>query len=233
METAKNTFFKSSIVAVLFASGTTAFAIPPSAGQLVIINGLDNTSAANSNSASRSNIMVQVFDTHTPTSPCYTVGILGYNNVAIIPWQAAGVHSVASCAGTGIGTAAISKIEITPLSKLVGDQVTIVYDATVDASVPKTTASPITLMPPTTIYENMTLIINGSGIPNTGSQTANSTNWGFTVTPTSPVFNTGNGNLMSTGVPGVIGASNLKAEKLMRRYGVIPYCGAADSKEPY
>lgn len=69
----------------------------------------------------------------------------------------------------------------------------------------------------------MTLIINGSGIPNTVGQTADATNWGFTVTPTAPVFDPSSGALTTTGVPGVVGASSFKAEKLMRRYGVVPY----------
>ncbi|MFT4058144.1 MAG: hypothetical protein QM652_01195 [Legionella sp.] len=230
MRTIKNTFFKLNIAAILLASGTTIFATSPSQGQLVLINGLDNLSSTNSDTASRSNIMVKVFDTHTPTSPCYTVAILGYNNVAIIKWQANGIHNAASCAGTGIGTAALSKIEITPLSKLVGNKVTVVYDATVDTNVPKAKASPITFMPPTTIYRNMTLIINGSGIPNTAGQTADSTHWGFTVSPTSPIFATSNGALITTGIPGAVGASGLKAENLMRRYGIIPYYAAVHKK---
>lgn len=223
METTKNVLFKLSIAAILFASGTTLFATPPTKGLLVIVNGLDNLSTANGNTASRSNISVQVFDTQTPTSPCYTATILGYNNVAIINWQADGIHGPASCAGTGIGTPAISKIVITPLRKLVNSSVTIVYDSTVNTNVPKANANPITLTPPTTIHENMTLIINGSGIPNTVGQTADATNWGFTVTPTAPVFDPSSGALTTTGVPGVVGASSFKAEKLMRRYGVVPY----------
>lgn len=225
------TLFKSSIGAALLVSGITAFALPPSSGQLVLINGLDNLTATNGDNLSRSNIMVQVFDTHTPTSPCYTIGMLTYNNVAIIKWQANGVHGAASCAGTGIGTPAISKIEITPLNKLIGKKTTIVYDSVVDTSIPKATASPITFIPPTIIYENMTLVINGSGIPGTVGQTADTTNWGFTVTPTSPVFDVINGTLIATGVPGVVGASGLHAEKLMRRYGIIPYHLAANKDD--
>lgn len=229
MEMTKNTFFKSSIGAVLLASGITAFAIPPSTGQLVLINGLDNLTSTNSDDMSRSNIMVQVFDTHTPTSPCYTVARLGYNNVAIIKWKANGIHGIASCAGTGIGTPAISKIEITPLKKLIGNKITIVYDATVDMTIPKATASSITFTPPTTIYENMTLVINGSGIPNTVGQTADAANWGFIVTPTSPIFDTSNGSLIATGVPGAVGAFGLKAKELMRRYGIIPAVNSDES----
>lgn len=228
MESVKNTSFKT---AALFFLGTTAFATPPSSGQLVIINGLDNLTAANANTNSRSNIMVQVYDTHTPSSPCYTTQRLGYYNVAIIKWQANGVHSAASCAGTGIGTAAISKVVITPLNKLINNSVTIVYDATVDTSVPKSTASPIVFVPPTTSYENMTLLINGSGIPNTIGQTASATNWGFTVTPTPPVFDVSTGALSATGVPGAVGAFGLRAEKLMRHYGIIPFHATTNDDE--
>jgi hypothetical protein len=232
-EMTKNTLFKSCLGTLLFASGIGAFAIPPNTGQLVLINGLDNLTSASGNSLSRSNIMVQVYDTHTPTSPCYTVARLGYNNVAIIKWQANGVHGIASCAGTGIGTAALSKITITPLNKLIGNTITIVYDATVDTTLPKAAASPITFIPPTTIYENMTLVIGGSGIPNTIGQTADSSKWGFTVTPTSPVFDPSNGTLLATGVPGAVGASGLKAEKLMRHYGVIPSNSRDEIKDAY
>ncbi|MDR3502722.1 MAG: hypothetical protein P4L79_09085 [Legionella sp.] len=231
MESAKNTLFKTSIVATLMVLGATACATPPSSGQLVIINGLDNLTAANANTNSRSNIMVQVYDTHTPTSPCYTAQRLGYYNVAIIKWQANGVHNATSCAGTGIGTAAISKVVITPLNKLINNRITIIYDATVDTSVPKATADAIDFTPPTTTYTNMTLLINGSGIPSTVGQTASSTNWGFTVTPTAPVFDVSTGALSATGVPGAVGAYGVRAEKLMRHYGIIPFHTAANNDE--
>ncbi|WP_428414104.1 hypothetical protein [Legionella sp.] len=195
MESAKNTLFKKSMITTLLVWEATAFAAPPNSGQLVIINGLDNLTAANANTNSRSNIMVQVYDTHTPTAPCYTVQRLGYYNVVTIKWQANGVHSASSCAGTDIGTVAISKVVITPINKLINNRATIVYDAIVDTSVPKATADPIDFTPPTTIYTNMTLLINGSGIPNTVGQTASSTNWGFTVTPTAPVFDVSTGGV--------------------------------------
>lgn len=231
MESAKSTLLKTSMVVTLCVWGATAFATPPNSGQLVIINGLDNLTAADANTNSRSNIMVQVYDTHTPTSPCYTAQRLGYYNVAIIKWQANGIHSSTSCAGTGIGTAAISKVVITPLNKLIKSSVTIVYDAIIDTSVPKGIASPITFTPPTTIYTNMTLLINGSGIPSTIGQTASSSNWGFTVTPSAPVFDVGTGALSATGVPGAVGAYGVSAEKLMRHYGIIPFHTAANNDE--
>lgn len=230
MESAKNTLFKTSIVATLIVLGATASATPPSSGQLVIINGLDNLTTANAHTNSRSNIMVQVYDTHTPTSPCYTAQRLGYYNVATIKWQAQGIHSASSCAGTGIGTAAISKVVITPLNKLINNRVTIVYDATVDTSIPKATADSIDFSPPTTIYTNMTLLINGSGIPSTVGQTASATNWGFTVTPTAPIFDVSTGTLSATGVPGAVGAYGISAEKQMRHYGIIPFHPAANNE---
>jgi hypothetical protein len=231
MESEKKFLLKTSMVATLLALAAPAFAAPPSSGQLVIINGLDNLTAANAHTNSRSNLMVQVYDTHTPTAPCYTVQRLGYYNVATIKWQANGIHSASSCAGTGIGTAAIAKVVITPLNKLINNRITIVYDATVDTSVPKATADSIDLIPPTTIYTNMTLLINGSGIPGTVGQTASATNWGFTVTPTAPVFDVSTGALNATGVPGAVGAYGISAEKLMRHYGIIPFHTAANNDE--
>ncbi|MFJ1268658.1 hypothetical protein ACD661_08850 [Legionella lytica] len=223
MESVKNTLLKIAVLATLLIWGITAFAAPPNSGQLVIINGLDNLTTTDANTNSRSNIMVQVYDTHTPASPCYTAPRLGYYNVATIKWQANGFHSPSSCAGTGIGTAAIAKVVITPLNKLINNRITIVYDAIVDTSIPKATADPIDFIPPTTIYTNMTLLINGSGMPNTVGQTVSSTNWGFTVTPSAPVFNVSTGELGATGVPDAISAYGLSAEKLMRYYGVIPF----------
>jgi hypothetical protein len=231
MESVKNTLLKKAMLTALLIGGATAFAAPPNSGQLVIINGLDNLTAADANTNSRSNIMVEVYDTHTPTSPCYTAPRLGYYNVATVKWQANGHHSSSSCAGTGIGTTAISKVVITPLNKLINNRITIVYDATVDTSVPKATAEPIDFTPPTTIYTNMTLLINGSGIPNTVGQTASSTNWGFTITPSAPVFDVSTGALTATGVPGVVGAYGINAEKLMRHYGVIPFHPTANKDE--
>ncbi|WP_242602383.1 hypothetical protein [Legionella rowbothamii] len=227
MESAKKNLFKTSMVAILLVLGAPVFAAPPNAGQLVIINGLDNLTTANAHTNSRSNLRVQVYDTHTPTTPCFTAQRLGYYNVATIRWQANGIHSASSCAGTGIGTAAISKVVITPLNKLINNRITIVYDATVDTSVPKATADSIDFTPPTTIYTNMTLVINGSGIPSTVGQTASSTNWGFTVTPIAPVFDMVTGELNATGVPGAVGAYGISAEKQMRHYGIIPFHTAA------
>jgi hypothetical protein len=218
MKTIKNTFLKLLALMAILASGTT-FAISPSTGQLVIVNNLANASDGNGG-LTQSSIKIEVYDNADSAQPCTTVASLPYNGVTIVRWAATGVHSSTFCTGTGPGTAAIYQVQITPLQKTIGRSSQVVYDATTNT--PQTTASPITFTPPTTIYGNIALVITGNGIPNTTSgQTADPTNWGFTVNPTTPVFDAGNGAVLITGIPGAVGAYGLDAEKLLQSYGII------------
>jgi hypothetical protein len=104
---------------------------------------------------------------------------------------------------------------------MIGPISTIVYDSVNTTTVPALTATaPITYLPPTTAYANLSLIITGTGVP-ASSVTASPTAWGVSAAIV-PIFDAGNGSLSSMGVPGGIGAGGLKAEKVMRRYAVIP-----------
>ncbi|EHL31069.1 hypothetical protein LDG_6871 [Legionella drancourtii LLAP12] len=194
----------------------TIFAVSPSTGQLVIVNKLGNGTAG----LTQSSIKIEVYDFANSTQPCTTVANLPYNGVTIVRWAATGVHRSTFCTGTGSGTAAIYQVKITPLQNIIGQTAQVVYDATTHT--PQAVASPIIFTPPTIVYGNMALVINGTGTPNTTSgQTADQTHWGFTVNPTTPVFDTGNGAVLITGIPGVAGAYGLEAEKLLRSYGII------------
>lgn len=217
MKTIKNTSLKSIIFTTLLASKA-VFAVSPASGQLIIVNNLSNVTSAGNAGSTESGIKVEVYDTANSIQPCTTV-TLPYNGVTIVRWFAIGVHSSTSCAGTGIGSAAISHVNITPLARVIGNTAQVVYDAA--PHLPQTKASPITFTPPTFIYENIALVISGNGSPSTTSgQTADQTHWGFTINPATPIFDAGNGAIAITGVPGVEGAYGVTAGKLLKRYGI-------------
>lgn len=216
MNTTKNTLLKSIAFLTLLASGT-IFAASPDTGQLVIVNNLANVTSAGNAGITQSSIKIEVYDTADSTQPCTTVANLPYHGVTIVRWSAIGVHRSTFCTGTGSGTAAIYQVNITPLPKTIGRTAQIIYDATTNT--PQAIASPITFTPPTVVYGNIALVINGNGTPNTMSgQIADQTHWGFTVNPTTPVFDPGNGAVLITGIPGASGAYGLKAEKLLRKF---------------
>jgi hypothetical protein len=220
MNRLKNSFLNPLIFTAMIASGT-AFAISPDTGQLIIVNNLGNGSSGGNVGLTQSSIKIEVYDTTDNTQPCTTVTNLAYGGVTIVRWSAVGKHSAIFCTGTGTGTAAIYQVKITPLPNIVGQAAQVVYDAT--ATTPQAAASAISFTPPTTVYGTMALVINGTGTPNTTSgQTADSTHWGFTVNPITPVFDTGNGAILITGIPGVDGAYGVEAEKIFRHHGILP-----------
>ena len=202
-----------------FLTSTTTFAIAPSSGQLVIVNNLGSDGGAGNTGLTQSNIMIKVYDHANSTQPCTTVKSLAYGGVTIVRWASTGVHSTTFCTGTGAGTAAIYQVHITPLPRLIGNTNQVIYDAT--AHPPQASANPIVFTPPTTIYGNIVLVVNGNGMPiTTSGQTADATHWGFTINPATPVFDVGNGGIVTTGIPGVSGAYGLEAEKLLMHYEV-------------
>lgn len=211
MEATKHTFLKSTLAVALLASGA-AFATGPTTGQLVVINGLGNVVAATGNSgATASSISVVVSDA---TGPCSTSANIAYNGTVIVKWSSSATHSATSCTD-------ITSVAVTPLKTSVGSISTIVYDSVSTTPVPAAAATAaITFTSPTTAYANLALIVSGSGVP-ASAVTASATAWGVGAA-TAPVFSAGNGALASVGVPGAVGAYGLKAEKMMRRFAVIP-----------
>ncbi len=197
----------------------TSFAMAPSSGQLVIINNLAHDGGVGNTGLTQSSIRVEVYDHANSTQPCTTLTNLAYAGVAIVRWASIGVHSRTFCVGTGPGTPAIYQVKIIPLPKIIGNTNQVVYDAT--AHIPQASASPIVFTPPTTIYGNVVLVVNGNGTPITSSgQMADATHWGFTVNPATPVFDSGNGAILTTGIPGASGAYGLEAEDILARYGI-------------
>lgn len=217
MEATKRTFLKSTIAVALLASGT-AFAVGPTSGQLVIVNGLGNVVAATGNAgATSSSMSVVVSDA---TGPCSTTANVAYNGTVIVKWSSSATHSTTSCTD-------ITSVAVTPLKSTVGTVSTIIYDSATTTTVPATTAtSAITFTAPTTAYANMALIVNGNGTP-ASAVTAGATAWGVGAA-SAPVFSTGNGALATVGVPGAVGAYGLRAESLMRRYAVMPFNVSVD-----
>lgn len=212
MEATKRKFLKSTLAVALFASSA-AFAVGPTSGQLVIINSLGNVVSATGNvGASASSFSVVVSDA---TGPCSTTASVAYNGTVTVKWSATATHSTTSCTG-------ISSVAVTPIKATVGTISTIIYDSVTSTTVPATTATAaITFTPPTTVYENMALIINGNGTPGS-AVTASATAWGVGAA-SAPVFNAGNGALTTVGVPGAIGAYGLKAERMMNRFEIAPH----------
>jgi hypothetical protein len=189
----------------------TLFAVPVTSGQLIIINGLGNASTTGNIGTSASSISVVVSDS---TGPCSTISTVVYNGTAVVKWSSSAVHSATVCTD-------ISSVAVTPLKTTIGTISTIVYDSVNTTTVPALTAtSAITYLPTTTAYANIALIVSGAGVP-VSSIPASATAWGVGAAMV-PVFDTGNGALTNVGVPGGIGAGGLKAEKIMRRYAVIP-----------
>lgn len=214
----KNNLLKSTAFFALLASQT-IFAIAPSTGQLVIVNNLGSDGSAGNTGLTQSNIMIKVYDHANSTQPCTTVKSLAYGGITIVRWASTGVHSTTFCTGTGPGTAAIYQVQITPLPRLIGNTSQVIYDAT--AHIPQSGANPILFTPPTTIYGNIVLVVNGNGTPiTTSGQMADATHWGFTVNPVTPVFDSGNGGILTTGIPGASGAYGLEAEKILTRYDI-------------
>ena len=179
-------------------------------GQLVVINGLGNmTGGGIGNTASAVSVVVS-----DSTGPCSTTSSLAYDGTVVVKWASTNTHSSTSC--TNIATVAV-----TPLKTTVGSVSTIIYDSVSSTTVPATTATAaISYTPPTTAYSNIALIVDGTGVPSS-AVTASATVWGVGAA-SAPVFDTGNGSLTTVGVPGGLGAYGLKAENLIRRYGVIP-----------
>lgn len=212
MEANKNLFLKSILAISLIASGA-ACAVDVTSGQLVIINSLGNAPATGNPGATPSAFSIVVSDS---TGPCATIANVAYNGTSpIIKWSASATHSNSSCTD-------ITSVAITPLKSIVGSVSTIIYDSVSTTTVPTTTATAaITFTAPTTKYSNLSLIVNGSGVP-ASAVTASATTWGVGAA-VAPVFSTGNGALSSVGVPGAVGAYGLKAENMMRRYAILPF----------
>lgn len=209
----ERTFLKSAVAVALLASGTAAFAVGPTSGQLVIVNSLSNVVSATGNSgATASSVSVVVSDA---TGPCSTTANLAYNGTVVVKWSASATHSATSCTD-------IASVAVTPIKTTVGSISTIVYDSVTTTTIPAVTATAaITFTAPTTDYANLALVINGSGTP-ASAVTASATAWGVGAA-SAPVFNAGNGALGTVGIPGAMGAYGLKAEKMMRRFAVIPF----------
>jgi hypothetical protein len=213
MEATKRTFLKSTLAVALLASGA-AFATPTS-GQLVIVNSLGDVDVTSGTvGASASAVSVVVSDT---TGPCSTTASVAYNGTVVVKWNSNATHSTTSCTS-------ITSVAVTPLKTNVGTMSTVVYNSATGAA-PITTATAATFTPPTTVYENLGLVINGSGVP-ASIVSAAATVWGVPTAAVKPVFVAANGALSTVGIPGAVGAYGLKAENLMRRYAVIPHHAA-------
>ena len=206
---------KGSIVALSAVSfmglSSALFATTPTSGQLVVINGLGNMSSSGTIGSSASSATIVVSDA---TGPCSTSTAVAYNGTVVVKWAASNTHSATSCTS-------IASVAVTPIKTTVGPVTTIVYDSVSTTTIPAATATAaITYTPPTTAYSNLALIITGTGIP-ASAVTASATVWGVGAA-VAPTFDAGNGSITAVGVPGAIGAGGLKAERLMRKYAVLP-----------
>lgn len=216
----------SALMVALLATGgmATASTSPlPSDGQLVIINSLGNVAnGTTSAGATASSVSVVVSD---GVGPCATIASIAFGGTATVKWSTTGTHTTTKCVVTpGSG---ITSIDVKPLKTTIGTISTIAYDSVNTTTIPAATATgAITFTAPTQGYQNMAVVINGNGTPSSPAA-ATATAWGnptgATTQPQAPIFDTGNGALATVGVPGVQGANGFKAERLMRRHGVLPF----------
>jgi hypothetical protein len=201
-----NTLLSATAISVLFGFVTPGFAAPPNNGQLVIINGLANViDGSPGNTAS--SIKIEVSDS---TGICSTSASVVYGGVATIKWDAAKTHSSTQC--TGITTVNISAIKTA--------SGVVQYDSTENSTPPATATAPTTFTAPTTPVTNLSLIVNGNGTP-ASTVAATGTVWGIGAAST-PIYDTDNGGIVTTGVMGGVGAQGLMAMEIMRNYRIAP-----------
>lgn len=224
MKTTK-TLLKSILAVALFSSTTVFAAGNAISGQVMIINNMGNVdSNTNSPGASQSAFQVSVSDT---TGICSTAK-LNYNGYVVVPWYSSGTHSGSHCVGAPVS------IKVTPAIGTVSGIATAIYDSAV-MTAPDTSPTTTTLNAPTpgtvvcgvslctTSYENMAVILTGDGNPSTAAAATTAT-W-QSLAGAIPVFDAGNGALLSTGVFGLLAVIDLKAEELMKKYGYKPHTG--------
>ena len=207
-----------SIIAMTVLASSAVFATGPTSGQLVIINSMGNVDTSGVPGVTASSMSVVVTD--GSGSACSTTSTVAYNGTVTVKWNSSAAHSATSCTS-------IASVAVTPLKTTVGSQTTIVYDSVTSTTIPATTATAaISFTPPTTAYANLALIVTGNGVP-ASAVTATATVWGVGAAD-APAFDTTNGALTTVGVPGANGTYGLKAAKIMRQYGIIPF--ASNSK---
>ncbi|WP_058534630.1 hypothetical protein [Legionella saoudiensis] len=230
MKITKKNFLKSILAVALFSSPTAFAAGNAISGQVMIINNMGNVdSNTNSPGASQSAFQVSVSDT---SGVCSTAKI-NYNGYVVVPWFSSGTHSSSHCVGAPVS------IKVTPAIGTVSGITTAIYDSAVIAA-PDTSPTATILNAPTpgtvvcgvsicsTSYENMAVIITGDGNPSSAAP-ATATTW-QSLAGMVPVFDSGNGALQSTGVFGLLAVMDLKAEELMKKYGLKPHTGGQAPK---
>ncbi|MFT4060285.1 MAG: hypothetical protein QM652_12140 [Legionella sp.] len=207
-------------------SSSTAFAGGNAiSGQLMIINNMGNVDSNNNSSgASQSSFQVTVSDT---IGICSTTK-LNYGGYVVVQWYATGIHSSSHCVGAPVS------INVAPTIAVVGGVSTAIYDS-MAVLVPDTSPTAVTLNAPTpgsvfcgaatctTSYENMVVIITGDGNPSIATAATGST-WQSLAAAT-PIFDSSNGTLKTTGVFGLLAVMDLKAEKMMKQYGYASHKG--------
>lgn len=197
---------KSTLAIALLASST-AYALK--SGQLVVINGLGMASASSGNAGSTaSSIKVVISD---GTGACSTTNTVAYGGTVVMKWVSTATHSTTVC------NSRPSTVVVTPLTTTVGGVTTAVYSNTRVTALPLTSPTATTFTAPTTDYANLVLLVTGS------TSSATSTVWSFHA-GNPPDFDTTNGGLVATGITGAsVLYTNLKAEKVMRQYGILPH----------
>lgn len=193
-------------IVALFGFVTPLYAVAPNNGQLVIINGLGNVINGSSGNTA-SSIKIEVLDS---TGICSTSALVLYGGVATIKWDATKTHSSTQC--TGITTVNISALKT--------GSGFVQYDSTANSTPPATATAPTTFTAPTTAITNLSLIVNGNGTP-ASAIAATGTVWGVGAA-TTPIYDTDNGGILTTGIMGGVGAEGLMAMDLMRNYRIAP-----------
>ncbi len=180
-----------------------SFATAPTSGQLIVINGLQSM-VNGSGGSSASSALVVVNDA---SGPCST-STLAIGGTVTVSWNASNTHSTTKCTD-------ITSVNVSAVKTSSG---TVQYDSTANSTPPATATAATVFTAPTTAIANLALIITGGA---SAATTNSATVWGSAL-GVNPVYSAVNGALTTTGVPGSVGISGLKAAKLMRNYGVLP-----------
>lgn len=193
------------LMVALLGLAAPVLASNPTSGQLIIVNGLANVVNGNTGNTA-SSALVQVFDS---TGVCSTTASLAYKGAVTVTWNAASTHTATVC--TNIASVSVSAIKTSPTG-------TVQYDSTANATPPATATAATTFTAPSTPITNLALIVTGGA---SAASTASSTVWGSAL-GVMPVYSSSNGALTTTGIMGSVGSAGLKAEAVMRRFGVAP-----------
>jgi hypothetical protein len=199
----KNISKKMKLASLITFAGFSA-SVGAATGQLVVINSLANY-VNGSPGLTGSAIRLVVKD---GTTACSTTSSLALGSLTTINWDDSKTPSSTQCSK-------ITTVEVSPIKTSANNLVQ--YDST--NKTPGATSTATVATAPTTAIKNLVLIVSGTG--SSTSSTGNTTTWGYSAGST-PTYDTTNGLITTTGVPGFVGTSGLRAAKTLLQQDLEP-----------